>query len=79
VIISGEARRAEVPRRLGDSMSLSTVLLIGLAAWISILVVVLAMCRAAVHAEGKVERVDPARAPTSTDPSAPNAVLVSHH
>jgi hypothetical protein len=78
VIIAGRARRA-VPRPFGDSMSLLTVLLIGLAAWISILLVVVAMCRAAAHADGKDERVDPARTPASTDAPAPNAILVSHH
>ncbi len=62
----------------GDSMSLFTVLLIGLLAWISILVVVVAMCKAAAHAEGKFERVDPAQAPTSADAPAPSAFLVSH-
>jgi hypothetical protein len=60
-------------------MSLFTVLLIGLVAWISILVVVLAMCRAAALADRSVERVDPAQAPTSTDAPAPSAILVSHH
>jgi hypothetical protein len=59
-------------------MSLFTVLMIGLAAWISILVVVLAMCRAAAHAEGRVERTDPAQAPPATDAPAPTGVLVSH-
>jgi hypothetical protein len=59
-------------------MSLLTVLLIGLAAWIAILVVVLAMCRAAAHAEGKAEHMDPARAPSAADAPAPGAILITH-
>jgi hypothetical protein len=75
-IIPGEARRADVSCTR-ELMSLTTVLLIGLAAWISILVVVLAMCRAAAHAEGKLERADPAPAPTATDAPAPSSILLS--
>jgi hypothetical protein len=76
-IISGQARRTDASRTR-ESMSLTTVLLIGLAAWISILVVVLAMCRAAAHAEGKLERVDPAPTPTAKDAPARASILASH-
>jgi hypothetical protein len=63
----------------GGCMSLLSVLLIGLAAWIAILVVVVAMCRAAARAEGKAELSDPARAPAAADAPPPGAILITHN
>lgn len=64
-------------------MDLFTVLLIGLAAWLSILLVVIAMCRAAARADGNLELGNRrsergSSAPTGTEAPAPTAVLIGH-
>ena len=73
--------RAAVPGRA--EVGLFTVLLIGVAAWLSILVVVVAMCRAAAHADGKsdistrtVDRAGQLGTTAAPEAPAPGAVLI---
>ena len=61
-------------------VGLFTVLLIGLAVWLSILVVVLAMCRAAAHDDGiaGLDEQPQQREGITAEPPAPGAVLAHH-
>jgi hypothetical protein len=74
VMIHHKAVRQEHRDARGRAaLDLITYLLIGFAAWTAIVVVVLAMCKAAARADARIE---PVCAPSSPSAASPSRVLV---